>query len=43
MPPNLSGVKAIYSTDSAFAALKEDGTVEAWVIQAMEAAVCHQT
>ena len=26
----LSGVKAIYSTASAFAALKEDGTVEAW-------------
>ena len=30
MPSNLSGVKAIYSTDRAFAALKEDGTVEAW-------------
>ena len=26
----LSGVKAIYSTYYAFAALKEDGTVEAW-------------
>ena len=33
MPPGLSGVKAIYSTYYAFAALKEDGTVEA---------VCHQ-
>ena len=30
MPSNLSGVKAIYSTYYAFAALKEDGTVEAW-------------
>ena len=27
---DLSGVKAIYSTDYAFAALKEDGTVQAW-------------
>ena len=30
MPVGLSGVKAIYSTDSAFAALGEDGTVAAW-------------
>ena len=30
MPSGLSGVKAIYSTLGAFAALKEDGTVEAW-------------
>ena len=30
MPSGLGGVKAIYSTGSAFAALKEDGTVEAW-------------
>ena len=29
MPGGLSGVKAIYSTGYAFAALKEDGTVEA--------------
>ena len=30
MPSDLSGVKAIYSNEGAFAALKEDGTVEAW-------------
>ena len=30
MPSGLSGVKAIYSTNGAFAALKDDGTVEAW-------------
>ena len=30
MPGGLSGVKTIYSTCSAFAALKEDGTVAAW-------------
>ena len=30
VPSGLSGVKAIYSTQSAFAALKEDGTVAAW-------------
>ena len=30
VPSGLSGVKAIYSTGFAFAALKEDGTVEAW-------------
>ena len=30
MPSGLSGVKAIYSTQQAFAALKEDGTVAAW-------------
>ena len=30
MPSGLSSVKAIYSTRWAFAALKEDGTVEAW-------------
>ena len=29
MPSGLSGVKAIYSTYSGFAALKEDG-MEAW-------------
>ena len=29
VPSGLSGVKAIYSTERAFAALKEDGTVEA--------------
>ena len=29
VPGGLSGVKAIYSTGYAFAALKEDGTVEA--------------
>lgn len=26
----INGVKSIYSTDKAFAALKEDGTVEVW-------------
>ena len=36
----LSGVKTIYSTSGAFAALKEDGTVAAWGVQAMEAVVC---
>ena len=30
VPSGLSGVKTIYSTGYAFAALKEDGTVEAW-------------
>ena len=30
MPGGLSGVKTIYSTECAFAALKEDGTVAAW-------------
>ena len=33
MPSGLSGVKTIYSTTETFAALKEDGTVEAWVIR----------
>ena len=30
MPSGLSGVKTIYSTQNAFAALKDDGTVRAW-------------
>ena len=42
VPSGLSDMKAIYSTGSAFAALKEDGTVERGVVHTMEAVVCHQ-
>ena len=30
VPGDLKDVRAIYSTSQAFAALKEDGTVQAW-------------
>ena len=42
VPEGLSGVKTIYSTGRAFAALKEDGTVAAWGDSTghMEAVVC---
>ena len=42
MPSGLSGVKAIYSTDTAFAALKVDDTVEVWGRSDRRQAVCHQ-
>ena len=40
VPVGLSGVKGIYSTFNAFAAPKNDGTVEARFLQAIEAMVC---
>ena len=39
VPADLKDVRAIYSTQRAFAALKEDGTVQAWGLSALGGSV----